>query len=666
MGIKKVLLLAIVGALGLVVAIWLVGTAVPSTASHPKMVILGVDGLDPRLLQEFVAEGELPNFEKFIQAGNFSTLETTMPPLSPVAWSSFISGMSPGGHGIYDFIHRDPQTMIPELSMSKAEPSDWTLELGSYSIPLSGGKIEQLRKGKAFWQMLEEEGIPTTVFRIPANFPPVESPGRSFSGMGTPDIRGTSGTFSFYTDDPGREAGEVSGGEIFRVAVEDFHVSSRLVGPENTFRKLPSDEEGEGPSHPKMQVGFDVYVDPDEAVAKFVVQDDEFILKEGEWSDWVRVDFEALPYVVGVSAIGRFYLQQVRPYFKLYLSPLQISPEDPAMPLSTPEDWAEELFGELGNFYTQELPEDTKAYSAGIFSGQEFWEQSQFVYRENRRIMERLFDEYEEGLLFFYFSSVDQGCHMLWRDRDPEHPYHPDDLGLKDAIRTLYQEIDDSLGYVMDRIDEDTILIVMSDHGFAPFYWGVNLNSWLLHNGYAALLNPRDRDDSFFLNVDWNRTRAYALGLNGIYLNLKGRERQGMVDPGESYERLLSVLERDLLNMVDPRTGRKPVSLVTRPSRDFAGSLNASGPDLIVGYSWGYRSSWESPLGAYPLDVFIDNADPWSGDHSMDSREVPGVLLTNLKITTDRPALTDLTVGVLDEFGIAPLPEMIGEDCLGR
>ena len=649
--------------------------ACSSNRATKKVLILGVDGLDPQLIRKLVDGGDLPNFKKLISQGDFKALQTTMPPLSPVAWSTFITGMSPAGHGIYDFIHRDPETMNPELSMSKAMPGRWKLEIGSWVIPFSSERVEQMRQGTAFWQVLEEQGIPTTIFRIPTNFPPSPSSGKSFSGMGTPDILGTPGTFSFYTDHPPENADEISGGEVFEVQVVDNRVKAQLVGPDNTFRRLPkaSSRPLENPevdpvteyASPKLTLDFEVFLDPQEAVAKFVVGQAEFILREGEWSDWIRLDFEAVPYVISISAIGRFYLQKVHPHLKLYVTPLQINPEDPAMPITTPDDWSQELSEHLGYFYTQGLPEDTKAFSGGIFSAQEFWQQAQFVLKERRRALDYFLENFREGLLFFYLSSVDQGSHMFWRYEDQEHPAFVRDKDLTGSITFLYEKIDEVLGQVMESVDENTTLIVMSDHGFSPFYWGVNLNSWLLEKGYVTLRDPsRQGRYPYFLNVNWSQTKAYALGLNGLYVNLKGREKHGIVSPGTEYGKLLDQLEADLLAMKDSRNGQNPVTLVVQTRRDFEGPPVGAGPDMIVGYNWGYRSSWKSPLGEFPRQIVVDNHDPWSGDHSIDHRLVPGVLISNQEITLDNPALYDLTVAVLDEFGVSKLPAMIGQDCL--
>jgi len=648
---------------GLCLGVLLLGLLGASTVHAKKVVILGIDGLDPRLLDRYMSEGVMPNFSRLAKEGDYKPLQTMMAPQSPVAWSTFITGMDPGGHGIYDFVHRDPATMLPYLSMSRAIPAGRSLGIGTWVLPLSGGKVELLRKGVAFWEVLGEKGIPSIVFRMPVNFPPVEHPGVALSGMGTPDVLGTPGTFSFYTERMPENADEFSGGKAYQVDVIDNRVEAELRGPKNPFRRV---RESAGYENPDCKVGFKVFIDPQANAAKFVVGDEEFILMEKEWSDWIRIDFEAVPWLVHFSSIGRFYLKQIKPHFELYVTPLQINPEDPVMPISHPEGWSKELCACVGYFYTQELPEDTKALTHGVFTGRDFWDQAMFIYEERMRALRYTLQHHKEGLLFFYFMTVDQGCHMLWRYTDPEHPGFIDDVFLLHGIRKIYERMDKTLGVVLESMEDDTVLIVMSDHGFRPFYWGVNLNTWLLEKGYIQLKKPEEQGKhKFYANVDWKQTKAYALGLNGLYVNRKGRERNGIVSSAEASQ-LLNRLEADLTAMRDPRNGRRAVTLVTRPRRDFHGPYKGDGPDILVGYNAAYRSSWESPLGEFPKEVFVDNLEAWSGDHCIDNRLVPGVLLTNRKITLEAPVLYDLTVGVLDEFGVEPLPEMIGRDCLGK
>lgn len=642
-----------------------------------KVLILGIDGLDPNLLTQFMQEGVLPNFSKLAKEGSFSKLATMMAPQSPVAWSTFITGLDPGGHGIYDFITRDPDLLVPQFSMAKTTPPKHVLNLGDWVLPLSSGKVEMMRKGKAFWQILGEHGVPTTVFRMPVNFPPVEAKlNKAISGMGTPDITGTPGTYSFFTTKLPANYQDIQGkgGNVYPVQIKDNRVEAKLVGPENAFRRQPKSSPRNRVrraaqtveyEHPKCTRDFTVYIDYEAKAAKIVVGNEEFILKEKEWSDWKRVDFEAVPYLVTVNSMGLFYLKQLEPEFQLYVSPLQISPENPAMPISNPPNFSKELCECIGYFYTKELPEDNKALTHGVFSGQDFWDQAMIVYEEGVKALKYLISQFDDGMLFLYFGTVDQGCHMLWRYMDHNHPYFIQDDFLSNGIRNIYQKMDDVLGYVMQGIDKDTTLIVMSDHGFAPFYRQFNLNSWLLEKGYAKLKNPALRGQSnYFMNVDWSGTQAYGVGLNGLYVNRKGREKYGIVEQGDEYDKLIQQLKSDLLSIVDPQNGKQVVSLVVHPPQDFHGDYKDQGPDLMVGYNRGYRVSWESPLGKFPQDIFLDNNEAWSGDHCIDNRIVPGVLMTNQRITMDFPALYDLTVAVLNEFGVPPLPEMIGRNCL--
>lgn len=631
----------------------------------PKVIILGIDGMDPKLLSAFMDEGILPNFRRLIESGDYSELETTMPPLSPVAWSTFITGTLPSRHGVFDFLHRDPANVRPESAMVRTTPAEWTVSLGPWVIPLTGGKIEQLREGAAFWELLAQAGIPVSIYRMPVNFPPSEA-GEALSGMGTPDLLGTSGTFTYYTTEPLEQ--EVSGGRVVEVELVGNSAALQLEGPPNSFYAAEPGAEGQDEAQagvPMLSIGFTVDLDPDEPVVRLTVQDRDFVLKQGEWSDWIPLEFPAIPYVVDISSEVRFYLKEAKPDFKLYVTPLQISPRSPAMPITYPESWAQQLEKDLGPFYTQELPEETKAFSAGIFDGREFWEQSQFVYREERKMLSYALERFNSGLLFFYFSSVDQGCHMLWQYTDSRHPAYAADELLGDSIRTLYRQMDEALGEILVKAGDDTTVIVMSDHGFSPFYWQVDLNSWLLEKGYVRLKDPLRRDGfPLFSNVEWTATQAYAVGLNGLYVNLRGRERQGVVSQGYAYQALLDQLQRDLLEMVDPRNGRNPVTYVLQTGREYAGAASDRAPDIIVGYAHGYRSSWKSPLGEFPREIFQDNLDAWSGDHSIDYREVPGILVTNRRITAERPALYDLTVAILDRYGVGKTERMLGNNCL--
>jgi len=622
--------------------------------SDQRLIILGIDGMDPQLLHRFMREGKMPNFAKLEAEGDFRQLTTSIPPQSPVAWSNLITGMNAGGHGIFDFIHRDPKTLGLYFSASRVEGPKHAIHLGSWAIPLGGGSAEQLRKGVAFWQLLDQHGIPNTIFRIPSNFPPVSAKGKTLSGMGTPDLRGTYGTFSFYTDDPAAVAGAVEGGQIIPVQVENSRVIANLIGPDNSFRKRS----------PAAVEPFSVAVDPLESVAKVTVQGREFVLREGEWSDWIHVEFQLIPFLANVKGMCRFYFKQAHPRFQLYVSPINIDPADPALPISTPSSYSRFLTDEAGEFHTQGIAEDTKALSDGVLDDDEYLRQAQTVLAEHRRIFDAEFPKFHQGVFFFYFSSLDLNSHMFWRLIDPKHPEYDATLAAQNgsAIEDFYEQMDQVLGEVLPRLNDHTTLLVLSDHGFAPYYRSFNLNTWLLDNGYVKLKNDANRNSSEPLaNVDWTQTRAYGLGLNGLYLNWRGRESNGIVEPGTAADSLIAEIRAKLLAVQDPKSKQPVITRVDLASEAYAGPYAREGPDLIVGYNRGYRAGWQTILGAFPPEELEDNTNPWSGDHCMDYTLVPGVLLSNRKMAAEAPALTDIAPTILAEFGIAKTKGMIGQ-----
>ncbi len=620
---------------------------------HNKLIVLGIDGMDPQLLKRFIQEGKMPNFATLMRQGAFRELTTSIPPQSPVAWSNLITGMNAGGHGIFDFIHRDPKTMELYFSASRVEPPRHAIHLGSWVIPLGSGNADQLRKGKAFWQILDEHDVPNSIFRIPSNFPPVPAKGKTLSGMGTPDLRGTYGTFSFYTDDPTAAPGAVEGGQVIPVQVENSQVTANLIGPDNTFRR----------GSPAATEQFRVAVDPMEPVARVAVQQHEFVLKEGEWSGWTPVEFHLVPFFTSVKGMCRFYLKQAHPRFQLYVSPMNIDPADPALPISTPSTYSRMLTDEAGEFHTQGIAEDTKALSDGVLDDKEYLEQARTVLAEHRRIFDSEFPKFHEGVFFFYFSSLDLNSHMMWRLMDPKHPGYDAALAAQNgsAIAEFYQQLDQVLGEVLPNLDDHTTLLVLSDHGFAPFYRSFNLNTWLRNNGYIKM-KPETVADSGepLAGVDWTQTRVYGLGLNGLYVNLRGRERNGAVQPGSEADALIKEIKERLLTVTDPKSGQRVITRVDIATEVYQGPYSQSGPDLLVGYNRGYRAGWKTILGGFPPDVLEDNTNAWSGDHCIDYTLVPGVLLSNRKIAAESPALTDIAATILGEFGIAKSGPMMG------
>lgn len=567
--------------------------------------------MDPGFVERHWSD--LPNLDQLRRRGSFSRLRTTMPPQSPVAWSTFITGLSPEEHGIFDFVHRDAATMVPYSSMDKTEEPRFVLPMGPYRIPLSSSRVTSLRRGKTFWEILTEHHVPATVIHMPTNYPPVPA-GNGLSGMGTPDLLGTQGTFTFFSSESDQISRAVSGGRIVKVAMAGGHAVLSIPGPENLLRKDRAASSAE----------LVIDVDTREPVARLAIGDSVVILREGEWSGWIPVEFSLIPHLASAHGMVRVYAKQLHPALGLYVSPVNVDPVSPSLPVSVPASYSQDIAADIGRFYTLGIPEDTSVWRQGMFEMPEFLSQASLVMRDENKLLEYSLRRFEEGLLFFYFSSVDQNSHMLWGKHDAE-------------LLKVYQAVDSAIGRVM-REQPSAELMVMSDHGFAPFERAVHLNTWLDAHGF--------------------RSRAYAMGLNGLYLNLAGREAHGVVHPGEEQRRLLNELWEKLLAFRDPFNGRAVIEKVVET---HVSGVNAQvAPDLIVGYAPGYRASWQTGLGDAGRTEIEDNADPWIADHCINPDDVPGVLFTSRPVMVGLPGLEDLTVSILAEFGVPREPEMHG------
>jgi predicted AlkP superfamily phosphohydrolase/phosphomutase len=618
-------------------------------ASDHRVIVLGFDGMDYVIARNLMAQGKLPNLARLAKEGHFQSLGTSVPPLSPVAWSNFITGMDSGGHGIFDFIHRDAATRIPYLSTSRVLPPGRTLELGKYQFALSGGGNESLRYGTPFWEVLEERGVETWILRIPANYPPSGTATREVSGMGTPDMLGTYGTFSFYTSELFAFAGqEIDGGDVYEVDYYDNKMTAALYGPDNPVLK----------ERTRLRRDFTVYVDPVEEAARIVVGDEEVVVEVGGWTDWIPVEFEVLPTQT-VTAQVLFYLKSVRPELELYAAPLNMDPFAPAQPISTPEDYAAELAEATGRFYTQGMPEDTKALTEGVLTPDEFLEQARIAGGELEEQFRYVLDQFESGLLFYYFGNLDLVSHMMFRATDPNHPFYDEvrDGRFAGVVEGLYMRADEIVGYTLANMGEETTLIVMSDHGFASWRRAFNLNNWLAQEGYIVFKDPTLREQpKLFGNVDWSKTRAYGLGFNGLYVNLAGRDRDGIV-PESERRRLMEEIATKLLQVEDPENGQRAITKVYRREEIYSDLGHRElGPDLVIGYAETYKGSNDGTLGEFSEALFMDNEEEWSGDHSMDHETVPGVLFSNRPLKKPVDDLANLAAAVVAEFGVEEFP----------
>jgi len=603
-----------------------------------KLIFLGLDGFDPGLAERFMAEGKLPNLSHLKEQGSYSKLRTTFPALSPVAWSTFATGVNPAKHNIFDFLNRDLKTYVPELASSKVRPPHRVWKIGKWRIPLARPSVEMRRKSEPFWTILGRHAIGCTILRLPITFPPDHFDGRQLSAMSTPDLRGTQGSFSHFSTHV--ESGHVEGGSRYPLRRAGDHLEGDLEGPENAFI------EGAGP----MRIPFRIVhaENPDRATLE--LEGASYPLRSGEYTPWVRLRFHG-GIGISVHGIARFLLTQTTPEVSLYCTPIQIDPENPALPISHPAYYAIYLSKLLGAYSTLGMAEDTWALNEGAIDDDAFLQQAELIKRERESMFLSALQHTRRGVVACVFDTTDRVQHMFYRHLD---------AGDSRVIEALYRDMDRLVGETWKHVDENTALFVLSDHGFCSFKRGVNLNAWLYQNGYLALHNGARESGEYLEGVDWSRTRAYTFGLGGLYLNLKGREASGIVNPHDA-DALGEELIAKLTRLHDDETGQIGVRNVYASGKLYQGPYLSAAPDLIVGYAAGYRTSWEAAVGKVTAHVFSDNKKARSGDHCVDPVLVPGVLFSNRKVQAQDPGIEDMAATALDLFGIQPPAWMEGK-----
>lgn len=606
----------------------------PKTVSE-RLVVIGFDGLDPTLTERWMAEGKLPNFSALKAKGHYQHLASTNPPQSPVAWASFATGLNPGGHGIFDFLAKADVGYTPEFSIAKVSPPAHELKAFGYKLPLSDGTVTSNRVGETVWAQFERLGLPASVLRVPVTFPP-EPITRMLSGMGVPDLLGSQGTYVMFSTEAKLTQSTGQGdGRVVRVAPQpDGDIFTRIEGPLNPVR-----EEA-------VPLFVDLHITRTATGARLKIADTELSIDSGKWSDWVALDFKFLP-LQSIRGIVKFHLAQGFPELRLYMSPIQVDPLRPALPVSSPPDYAPQLASRIGRYHTLGMAEETWSLNEGHISDDAYLDMVADVYGERERMFFDTLQRKDSALVVMVFVQPDRVSHMFWRGIDSEHPLHSavNPRG-RTAIEWAYREADRILGRTISELVPGDRLVVLSDHGFAPYRWSVHLNRWLLDRGYLALKNNRATSGALFQHVDWARTRAYAQGLNGVFLNVKGRESQGAL-PASEVESLKKEISAALTAFKDPQTGASPVTHVFDAATTYRGGETKRAPDLIVGYAPGFRASWQTALGGVPATVIDANVQKWSGDHCIDVSAVPGVLFTNFQLPKPVEGITDLAAMLL-------------------
>ena len=635
------ILLAAIGLAALAIISWpfrlVLGWILRPTRKRAKttirrVVVLGLDGLDPRRCRRLMDAGSLPNLKRLADAGTFSPLRSTCPPISPVAWSTFMTGVNPGKHAIFDFLRRNPANYQVELSSTRIEATGRRKRAA----------FKLLRKSRPFWHVLGEHGVFSTVLRVPITYPPEKFRGLCLSGMCVPDLRGTQGTFSCFTTAPAAGAAP-TGGEVQRIAFRNNRARAVLKGPPDAGR-------GGGA---EFEAPFRIDFEDGGRAAEIRIGDERVRLRAGAYSDWVRVSFRAGAFR-RIHGICRFYLAEPSPEFKLYVTPINIDPSRPAMPISHPDYYAIYLAKLHGPFATLGLAEDTWALSEGVIDDRAFLEQVYAIHDERERMFLDAIRRTRRGFCTCVFDASDRIQHMFMRDHGGKGG-----AGLagraaaEETINRMYARMDELAGRVAGQMGERDVLFIVSDHGFTSFRRGVNLNAWLRENGYLTAVEA-GRSDSFLQSVDWDRTRAYTFGLSGVYLNRRGREGRGIVAE-DAVDALKRELMERLRGLVDEATGATAIANVYDAAEIYRGPYSGDGPDVVVGFADGYRASWDAAVGRTDGPVFAANEKAWSGDHCVDHALVPGVFFCNREVSGARELhIADLAPTVLRLFGVTP------------
>jgi len=686
---------------------------VPLAGAAPRgrVVILGFDGADSQLTERWMAQGELPHLAALAKAGGYARLNPTIPAQTPVSWSTFTTGRDPGGTRIFDFLVRDPETYMPAFGVAKEESATflwgahngavllavgavagwlvfflplvllkrrrawaWALVpalamggagfwVGTHWLPEKVPHVVNNRQGIPFWKVAGEHGLSSVVGRIPVTFPARPFPhGHLLSGLGVPDVRGRIGSPTYYTSDPFFQLGADNefSIEIIQLDTNEGTIRTHIPGPPNRLFGKP----------PRIDAPMTLEVAPDRSSLKISTSGNSAVVRPGEWSPWLEVTFRFNP-VIAIHAMARFRLLALDPEIKLYLTSLQFDPErlPPGFLISAPADWAAILKHDVGPYKTTGWAVDTWGVSERVVDEDVFLEDVHNTEAAYRKLLEHFLDG-NEKLLVHYFEFTDRVGHILFRFMDPTHPAYDPARAPKyqKAFLDTYKTMDSIVGETMKKLRPDDVLIVLSDHGFSSWRRSFNIDTWLARNGYIALTGGEGKvqdletlfdKGQFWPNVDWSRSRAYALGLGGLYINLRGRESSGIVAPGRQYEELRKQLARELEAVVDPATGVHPVAHVYLREEiyhDFDPNLV---PDMLVTTSEGYRLSWQSALGGMPKELFMDNDRPWSGDHcTLDPATVQGILFANRPLERQRADMIDVYPTILGLLGERP-PEKV-------
>ncbi len=653
LGSTAVFLLTIVMAV-LTIAFWpiqwlwrrLTKKGISKRARARRVVIIGLDGLEPKLVDQYMAAGKLPNLKSMSETGSFERLGTTLPALSPVAWSTFQTGVNPGAHNIFDFLTRDKRFCLPQLASTETNTVTKVINLLGYKLKRQKSEIKITRKSQPFWKILGKHGVFSNVIRVPISYPPEKFNGNVLSAMCTPDLKGTQGSFTYFTTR--KESHEKStGGDIRIVERKGDLIEGSIDGPPKS--------DGKG----FVQALFSITISSDEKSATIKIGNETEKLKLNEFSRWLEVPF--IWNGKEILGICRFCLRELGKDVSIYASPINIHPEKPALPIAHPIYFSSWLAKRNGLYGTLGLMEDTWGRNEYALDDARFLDQSYLNHNEREKMLLDALDRTNEGVCICVFDASDRIQHMFWRYLDDNHPSPKEENSIfKNAIPEMYEKMDALIGKIKSKLNPDDLLIILSDHGFASFRRCINLNTWLYENGYLVLKESASIGADYFKDVDWSKTKAFAVGLSGLYINKKGRELNGIVDEQEAKNLKLEIAAK-LEKITDPKDNTQAIRKAYDTAKEYRGLYVDEAPDLIIGYAPGFRVSWDSITGTIEPTVFSDNLKAWSGDHHVDPALIPGILFTSRKLKEKNPHISDIAPTMLDLFAIKVPPYMEGK-----
>lgn len=610
-----------------------------------RVIVLGFDGVDPDFLEQWQAR--LPNMSEMMKTGSFHRLDTTTPPSSCTAWSTFTTGLNPGGHGIFDFILRDPKTYLPDRTGAVSHKAEYRFGL----FQTKPETFTTTMSGEAFWTTADRNGKRSVVLRVPCIYP-LEKEQHSYAqgGLGLPDLRGSEGTFHYWASDlsPRDAASPELGGKVVSLGSGNA-VETAVEGPVN-----PLSETGD-----RLTVPLKLAKTGKDALSIELAGRKETV-ETGRWSDWFRMSFDVTS-MSAIAGMARFRVLEVEPDIKLYMSPINHDPADAAIAVTEPPGYAKELNKVVGDFKTVGWNHETWGLNEERIDDEAFMQDIWDTFRESEAITLHELENRNTDLMVSVFVETDRTSHMMYRLLDPEHPRYDAALAARfgDSILKTYQRADEIIGKVRAKLDADDILLVLSDHGFHSWRRGFNVNTWLVQEGFMTLKGgAKSTSKKFLQDVDWSKTKAYALGVGSVYINQAGREGKGIVKAGAESDALVREISERMTKLLDPKTGKPAVDKVYAARDTWKGDRMADGQDMQIGMASGYRVSSATPLGGAPEGLFEDNMKKWSGDHATtETSQTQGILLSSAKISDEHPAIADLAPTILTLLGV-PVPPM--------